>query len=256
MRVRRLIVYLLLTTVISVVTALGVVWLWELTHPEVPVALGFAFTATPPAPDVTANSPTLQAEAPTQEPLPTPTIYIVKSGDSLGSIAAEFDLPVDEIMAANDIIDPNLISVGQALVIPVPGSVPPTAEPGTAAPVDTAVIEPPRPTATRDPSVALPRLTIREVQSAGVLAEELLVIVNSGGPVDLDGWSLRDETGHTYTFPSLMLFEGGAVAVHTAPGTDSVTDLYWGQAEPVWAAGKEVLLSDASGNLHTRFAIP
>jgi hypothetical protein len=104
--------------------------------------------------------------------------------------------------------------------------------------------------------VAQPRLSIREVQSPGELDEELLVIVNAGGPVDLAGWSLRSETGHSYTFPSLMLFEGGAVSVHTAAGTDSVTDLYWGQAEPVWAAGAEALLSDAGGNLHARFSIP
>ncbi len=53
-----------------------------------------------------------------------------------------------------------------------------------------------------------------------------------------------------------MLFEGGAISIHTAPGTDTVTDLYWGQAEAVWAAGTEALLSDGDGNLHTRFSIP
>jgi LysM repeat protein len=212
-------------------------------------------TATPAAVvPVAANTQAAPGVEPTVAELPTPTLYVVKSGDSLGSIAQQFDVSVQEIMDANGLTDPNVVSVGQSLTIPVAGSVPPTAEPGTAAPQATA--EPPRPTATRDPSVAQPRLSIREVQSPGELDEELLVIVNAGGPVDLAGWSLRSETGHSYTFPSLMLFEGGAVSVHTAAGTDSVTDLYWGQAEPVWAAGAEALLSDAGGNLHARFSIP
>jgi LysM repeat protein len=250
---RRLIVYLVLNVIVSAAVTLTVLWLWDRAHPATPNT-GLTATATPPIVEVAANTQPAVVAAPTSAELPTPTTYVVKDGDSLGTIAQQFDVAVDDIMDANGITDPNLLYVGQSLIIPVAGSVPPTAEPGTAAPHATA--EPPRPTATRDPSVAQPRLTIREVQSAGVLDEETLVIVNDGGPVDLAGWSLRDETGHSYTFPSLMLFEGGAVTVHTAPGTDTVTDLYWGQAEPVWAAGKEVLLSDGGGNLHTRFAIP
>jgi hypothetical protein len=53
-----------------------------------------------------------------------------------------------------------------------------------------------------------------------------------------------------------MLFQDGAVSVHTMAGTDSVTDLYWGQAQAVWASGRSVLLSDEGGNLHTRFTVP
>jgi hypothetical protein len=104
--------------------------------------------------------------------------------------------------------------------------------------------------------VPLPRLVIREARSAGVLDQEVVVILNEGGPVDLAGWTLRDEAGHLYTFPALTLFEGGAVNVHTASGQDTVTDLFWGQAAAVWAPGKTALLSDASGNLHARFAVP
>ncbi len=254
---RRLFVYLILTSVVSVATAFAVLRLWEFTHPIVPTGpAGLTLTATPPSLAGVTNTQPPATIAPTSAELPTPTVYLVKSGDSLGTIAQQFDVSIDDLMAANGLTDPNLLSVGQALVVPVAGSVPPTAEPGTAAPLATTVVEPPRPTATRDPSVAPPLLAIREVLAPGVHAEEALVIVNAGGPVDLAGWSLRDETGHSYTFPSLMLFEGGAISIHTAPGTDTVTDLYWGQAAAVWAAGTEALLSDADGNLHTRFSIP
>jgi LysM repeat protein len=253
---RRLIVYLLLNALVSAVVTLTVLWVWDRTHTASPLNPSVTFTATPPAAPA-ANTPAGPvAEAPTHGPLPTPTVYTVKAGDSLGSIATTFDVSVEDIMAANNLTDANVISVGATLLIPVAGSVPPTAPPGTSAPEPTVVVEPPRATATRDPNVALPHLTIRSVQSAGVLADEVLLIVNDGGPVDLAGWSLRDETGHSYTFPSLMLFEGGAVSLHTAAGADSVTDLYWNLAEPVWEAGKDVLLSDAAGNLHTRFSVP
>jgi LysM repeat protein len=187
---------------------------------------------------------------------PTPTLYIVKAGDTLGSIAQRYEVTVDAIMAANGMTDPNVLFVGQNLLIPVVGYVPPTATASNPGPLPTNIAEPPRPTATRDPDQPLPRLAIREVAGAGQLDQEVLVIVNEGGPVDLLGWSLRDDTGHLYVFPSLILFQDGAVSVHTGPGTDTVTDLYWGQGNAVWSAGKSVLLSDEGGNLHTRYTVP
>jgi len=46
--------------------------------------------------------------------------YTVQPGDTLGKIAAEFGVTVEEIVEANDIEDPSLINVGQVLVIPQP----------------------------------------------------------------------------------------------------------------------------------------
>ena len=45
-------------------------------------------------------------------------IYIVQPGDTLSSIAARFGVSVDDLMAANGIADPNLLSAGQQLIIP------------------------------------------------------------------------------------------------------------------------------------------
>ena len=56
-----------------------------------------------------------------QQVVPTPTprgLYVVKPGDTLGRIADEFATTVDEIMALNNLSDPNLIEVGQQLIIP------------------------------------------------------------------------------------------------------------------------------------------
>ncbi|GAB4415448.1 MAG: hypothetical protein Kow002_00540 [Anaerolineales bacterium] len=45
-------------------------------------------------------------------------IYIVQSGDTLSSIASRFNITVADLMDANGISDPNLLSAGQELVIP------------------------------------------------------------------------------------------------------------------------------------------
>jgi murein DD-endopeptidase MepM/ murein hydrolase activator NlpD len=53
-----------------------------------------------------------------QEPTPSAPVYVVQPGDTLYSIAQRFDTTVEAIVAANDILDPSLINVGQKLIIP------------------------------------------------------------------------------------------------------------------------------------------
>lgn len=267
MNFRRLLLYLLLNALVSASATYAVLWYWDTQHPAgLPVVapVGTAAVATQQAlataagpADTPAPTLTLPPAGETAAANPTPTIYVAKAGDTLGSIAQAYDVTVDEIMAANGLTDPNLLTVGQSLVIPLAGYVPPTATPGAlepAAPTSTA--EPPRPTVTSAPNQPAARLTITEVRGAGTLAEESVWLRNDGGQVDLAGWTLRDETGIIYVFPALTLAPGGAVTLHTVAGADTAQDLYWGQAQAVWAAGRAVLLSDATGNLHTRFTIP
>lgn len=60
----------------------------------------------------------------TPAPTPTPVIYVVKSGDTLLSIALEFGSTVAAIQQANGIINPGSLQIGQELVIPLgPGGV-------------------------------------------------------------------------------------------------------------------------------------
>jgi spore germination protein YaaH len=52
-------------------------------------------------------------------PTPTPAgLYVVQNGDSLSGLAEDFGTTVEEIMAANGLIDPNALQVGQTLLIP------------------------------------------------------------------------------------------------------------------------------------------
>lgn len=75
-------------------------------------------------------------------PTPTPSgMYIVKSGDTLSVIADDFSTTVEEIMVVNDISSPELIQVGQTLIIPTLVDRTPLPAP-TFGPQDTPTIEP------------------------------------------------------------------------------------------------------------------
>ncbi len=248
MNARRLIVYLVLNAVVSATATLAVLWWWDRTHP--PPAVPVASLVDPRVTPWPTGTP---APTPPPTPSPTPLIHTVQSGDTLGGLAERYDVSVEDLMAANNLLNPDVLSPGQVLIIPAPGyaatqsAPPPTAVPQTIAPLATA---------TRDPNQPLPQLAIREVTSPGDLPRETVVIVNNGGPVDLTGWTLRSETGQLYTFPALTLFQGGAVNVHTAAGQDTVIDLYWGRTQAAWASGRLVLLSDPAGTLQARFEVP
>ena len=51
------------------------------------------------------------------DPEPISVTVIVEAGDSLSKIAKQYDTTVDDLMVANDITDPNLVFVGQELVV-------------------------------------------------------------------------------------------------------------------------------------------
>ena len=51
------------------------------------------------------------------DPEPISVTVIVEAGDSLSKIAKQYDTTVDDLMVTNDITDPNLVLVGQELVV-------------------------------------------------------------------------------------------------------------------------------------------
>ena len=72
------------------------------------------------APIITAATPT--PNAPITLPTPRAEIitYVVQPGDFLRKIAQKFQVSIAQIVEANEIVDANLIEVGQVLVIPPP----------------------------------------------------------------------------------------------------------------------------------------
>ncbi len=64
----------------------------------------------------TTSLATAQTPAPT--PAPVGAIYVVQPNEYLSTIAERFNVSINDLMAANRITDPNLISQGQHLIIP------------------------------------------------------------------------------------------------------------------------------------------
>ncbi len=77
--------------------------------------------------------PATPEPTPTPTMTPTPIIYTVQPGDVLGSIALNFGISTEALQAANGIIDPRTLQIGQELIIPEPedtsGAPTPTATP-------------------------------------------------------------------------------------------------------------------------------
>ncbi len=98
---------------------------------------------------------------------------------------------------------------------------------------------------------------ISSVVGAGTLSSEIVVVKFDGdGQLDLTSWQLKDENGNTFKFPQLTLYPNGAVQIHTATGTDTVIDLYWGIGDAVWSSGENARLFDAQGNLRAVYRVP
>jgi LysM repeat protein len=69
--------------------------------------------------------PQVLTPAPTNTPAPTPTpsVHIIQPGDTLMGIALQYGVTLDELYQVNGVLKPELLQIGQEVVIPVPGSV-------------------------------------------------------------------------------------------------------------------------------------
>lgn len=275
-RWKRLIYYLLINVAVSACTILTVLFLWERFNPPQalppvtlqPTATLAAETGTsaenPPenSPDTSAapaNAPTATL-APTTAPgaagLET---YEVQSGDTLGAIADAFGVTVDEIIAVNDLENPDVLDVGDILNIPVPAD---AEDPvATESAQSTATLAPPTPgilsTSTPLPAGFDPDVEVVTVVAIGNLSDERVVIrLNGDGTLALRDWRLEDEDGNLYVFPELTLFKDGAVTVYTKAGTNNVVELFWGLSDAVWESGETVSLLDPQGNVQATYTIP
>ena len=100
-------------------------------------------------------------------------------------------------------------------------------------------------------------IEIVSVTGVGTLGAEVVLIRYSGAdPVNLAGWRLVDGQDNAFAFPSLTLYQGGAVQVNSTSGNDTVVNLFWGRGEPVWESGDVASLFDAQGNLRALYRIP
>lgn len=257
MSFRRMLPFILINILVSAGVVLLILNWWDGRQQ----AAAEPITILPTAPTVGAVPPGPTAQVIGQEPAAEetaapeeePLIYRVKGGDTLGTIADQFDVTIAEIIAANNLTNPDFLEIDQELVIPVGGEEAPAAPTAT---LDPSVPPPPIPTLTA-PAGGEAVVEIGEIVGAGVLAEEAVSIVNSGSrPIALLGWRLTDEDGRAYTFGQVTLFgDGAAILVHTEAGLDGSSDLYWGFEEPIWRAGETATLIDAEGTTRSTYVV-
>jgi hypothetical protein len=75
----------------------------------------------------------------------------------------------------------------------------------------------------------------RDDRSNRSLNREWVEITNTARrAVNLDGWTLEDEDGRTYTFDHYRLEGRSTVRIHTGSGRDHSTDLYQDRRHYVW----------------------
>jgi LysM repeat protein len=259
---KRIVYYLLINVFVSACTVVTVLVLWEQFRPLTgPMAMDLAPSNTQ------AVSGDYDSETSTGAPLgillPSPTLlatsapvvniveYLVKPNDTLGEIARQYNVDVNELIELNSLDDPNSLSAGIILYIPVPPKPTPT--------VDKLATATPSPKQISTPSGPLqePRVEINSVIGAGDLATERVFLVRTGdGPLSLAGWKMEDEDRNTFVFPQLEFYEGGAVNVWTTSGVTTVLDLYWELNSPVWNTGEKVTLIDDQGKVHTTYIVP
>jgi LysM repeat protein len=275
MRWMRLFYYLSINVIVSALTTLMVLVIWDQVHKTEPIMIGpealraagqavvptLAWTpviSPTPGPEVLPSGifSTTTPVAPTPTRLSGIITHTVKTGETLGIIAGMYGVTVEDIMALNHLDDPNLVEIGQKLRIQIPPTVTPTT---TQTPTITPTPTPPTPTKSPTPitPTLAPQVVIEAVVGAGDLGMERVdFTVQGGGAIVLTGWQLQDGQGHTFTFPLYTLHPGGRLSVYTRTGSPSVGALYWELSDPVWSSGETVTLVDAQGSVRSIYRVP
>ncbi|MCA9934450.1 MAG: LysM peptidoglycan-binding domain-containing protein [Ardenticatenaceae bacterium] len=262
MSFRRMLPFILINIVVSAVVVLGILYWWDSREQEPEVVAQATAVAASTAPAATAAALVEEQTQAEEEPSATPEpedelpVHVVRSGDTLMSISQFYDIPMDDLIAFNNLDNPNLLAVGQELVIPVNGIPTPTPPP-TATP-EPNVLPSPNPTIPAEEEGVVD-LQITAVYGLGDLTEEAVQLINAGSRiVELQNWNLRDEDGYVYTFinPTALYGDGSGIVIHTEAGQDTSTDLYWDLEEPIWQSGERVTLLDAEGTIQATFTIP
>ncbi|MDX2162177.1 MAG: LysM peptidoglycan-binding domain-containing protein [bacterium] len=159
-----------------------------------------------------------------QEPEPTPVIHTVRSGETLATIASRYNTTVRDLIAANPrITNPNVIYLGQEIVIP-PGSTvanTPGADSGT--PTPTAAAQTPAPDATITPVPTLTPLPTNTPFNPDTAPQNATPIppINAGVMFETGG------TVYALSYPERMI-EAGMTWMRS--------QIRWNAGDPVTAA--------------------
>lgn len=258
MSLRQMLPFVFLNVIVSAVVVLSILFWWDNRGDE--GLVGDATTAALPegalpTPNIAAPpSGTVPPEATAAAASDEPVLHTVAAGETLNIISQQYDVSIDDIMAANGLDNPNFIAVGQQLTIPIGGLPEPTA-----APTEAAVVEAlPSPIPTEPAATGGGVIGVTGIIDPGILETEAVQLVNSGAQQQsIQGWKMRDEDNNVYTFGDVSIFgDGAGVLLHTRAGDDTFSDLHWGLSEPAWRSGETLTLWDTNEQVVATFVVP
>lgn len=193
----------------------------ETNRMDTPV-LPSATTSSQPTPTVVPLTPTDQP-SPTS-PSPTPQIYIVKQGDTLYSISAEFGVTVDALKSVNA-LSSDMIFVNQTLIIPTGDAAfeSPTSEIPVGAQTPGLVRYQVLQGDTLESIAAVYGLETNEVRAANAMVGDTIIpgqyiTIPLGGPVANAPWNFSTSSGDfSQQYP--LSLNTDRFTLHYQPGT-------------------------------------
>jgi LysM repeat protein len=226
---KRLFYYLMINVLVSACTTLAVLVIWDQTRsPLAGVAPLLDFNFAPARAEQSAT-PTTGPAAALATATPAFAIHSVEAGDTFDSIAAQYGVSKEDIIAANGFTQDQPLGEGEMIRVPLGAGV----------------------------TVTGPQITILVVGPGDLELEQVELQQVGAGVLSLQGWELSDDDGNVFAFPGLELSADGArVSVYTKAGTDSAERLFWGQALPVWESGDVVRLVDDAGEEVDSYLVP
>jgi hypothetical protein len=67
------------------------------------------------------------------------------------------------------------------------------------------------------------------------LNDEYVIFQNIGEtPLDMTGWTIKDEGSNIFAFPEYVLLSKEAVTIHTGSGPNTKNELFWNKKGAVW----------------------
>ncbi len=266
MTYRRMLPFIFLNIVVSAAVVLAILWWWDGRKEESIASVEgvseiLQVDDSQEEPPVAESAPTELPED-TGVPIPNdesgPETHTVAAGETLGQISGRYEVSIEEIMSANGMSNPNFLSVGQELIIPLAETVQEVVEEDLETTDSGGENVLPTPIPTEPAGEGEVIIEIAEVIDPGQLSLEAVQIVNNGGrEAELSEWKLADQFGNYYTFSPITLFgDGAGILIYTTAGQDSATELYWGEEKSLWKSGDMVILYDAEGAVQAEFEIP
>lgn len=200
-------------------------------------------------------------------------LHTLEAGDTPFGVAEIYGASGFDVMEINGLSEESAtgLQIGDVLIVPLEGCsltradvVPETTADAEAAAESTAEATAEstgeaasaRPTLTLPPTAVNAQVEIVSVLNPGDITAEGVEIRNRGGAVDLNGWTLSDGDGNTFTFPAQRVFTNAQITVFTRAGQNTPIALYWGQRAAVFdEPGDVVTLADANGVVQSTYRI-